>query len=62
VAARIYAKLARNESYVFRHQQVCFEKFLTALVRRPRRFECASADDFAENFACIPVKPQPRRD
>ena len=29
VAAWIDIKLARNESQVFKHQQVCFEKFLT---------------------------------
>ena len=31
--------LARNESHIFWHQQVCFKKFLTAAVRRPRRLE-----------------------
>ena len=62
MAALIDVKLAQNESYVFWHQQVCFEKLLTALVCRRRHFECASAEDFAENFAYIPVKLQPRHD
>ena len=39
VSRRIHSGLARNESHVFWHQQVFFEKFLTAAVRRPRRFE-----------------------
>ena len=38
VSRRIHSGLARNESQVFWHQQVCFEKFLTAAIRRPRRF------------------------
>ena len=36
---RIHSGLARNESQVFWHQQVCFKKFLTAAVRRLWRFE-----------------------
>ena len=39
VSPRIDSGLAQNESHVFWHQQVCFEKFLTAAVRRPRHFE-----------------------
>ena len=59
MAARIDIKLTQNESYVFWHQQVCFDKFLTSLVFRPQCFECASIEDFAEKFAYIPVKCSP---
>ena len=39
VSPRIDFGLAQNESHIFWHQKVFFEKFLTAAVRRPRRFE-----------------------
>ena len=46
VSRRIDSGLARNESHVFWHLQVCFGKFLTAAVCRPRRFERRSVEDF----------------
>ena len=46
VSRRIDSGLARNESHVFWHLQVCFGKFLTAPVCRPRRFERRSVEDF----------------
>ena len=50
VSRRIDSGLARNESHVFWHQQVCFEKFLTAAVCRPRRFERRSVEDFCRKL------------
>ena len=37
---------AQNESYIFWYQEVCFKKFLTALVSRLWHFECLSVEDF----------------
>ena len=60
ISPRINSGFARNESHVFWHQLVCFEKFLTAAVCRRRCFECQGVDDFCGNFTYIPAKPQPR--
>ena len=54
VSGRIHSGLARNESHVFWHQQVYFEKFLTAAVCRPRRFEGRSVVLYV-NETCIEV-------
>ena len=59
VSQRIDSGLARNVSHVFWHQQVCFDKFLTAAVFLSRHFERWRVEDFCSAY--VPVKPKPRQ-
>ena len=62
VSRRIDSGLARNVSHVFWHQPVCVEKFLTASVCCPRRFERRSVEDFCWKLHLHTCKPQSRQD
>ena len=59
VSRHIDSGLARNVNHVFWHQPVCFKKFLTAAVCRPRRFEQRSVEDFCRKLHLHTCKSQP---
>ena len=46
VSRHVDSGLARNESHVFWHQQVCYEKFLTAAVFLLWPYERCNVEDF----------------
>ena len=54
-------RFAQNEAPILGTYVVPFKKVLIAVVRRLRRVECTSVDDFLLNLKQNSYKPQPRR-
>ena len=54
-------RFVRNEAPILGVHVVAFIKVLIAVVRRLRRVECTSVDDFLLNLKQHSCKPQPRR-
>ena len=48
--AWIGVNLSQNESYIFWHQQICFDKFLISLVSRPWCIELPGAEIFKKTL------------